>query len=412
MESAPTMLVYFFVYISLYFQVFLLVTFFEKRESIKKEEEDILSLRRYPSTTIIVPCFNEERTVVKTIRSLLSLDYPKYKLNIVIVDDGSTDNTWNVVKRFGKYPQIKLLQKPNGGKHTALNYALANIETELVGCLDADSFVEKYTLKKIVKYFEESDVMAVTPAIKLYKPTHIIELVQNVEYMLGIFFRKMLGTMDAIQVTPGPFSIFRKKVFNDLGPYKKAHNTEDLEIAFRMHESHYRIVNSHKAFVTTVAPKTLKSLYKQRLRWVHGFLENALDYKHLFLRRKYGNFGMFMLPAAVVSIFSAIYLVGFTIFQLIQYIYDKSVQVRAIGLPTDYFSFDLFFFNTQTLLFLSIILIVMAIAMIVVGKIIAEDTKRSPMDIVYFLALYGLIVPSWLFMSVYNTVLSKKNSWR
>jgi len=406
------MLVYFFVYISLYFQVFLLVTFFEKRESIKKEEEDILSLRRYPSTTIIVPCFNEERTVVKTIRSLLSLDYPKYKLNIVIVDDGSTDNTWNVVKRFGKYPQIKLLQKPNGGKHTALNYALANIETELVGCLDADSFVEKDTLKKIVKYFEESDVMAVTPAIKLYKPTHIIELVQNVEYMLGIFFRKMLGTMDAIQVTPGPFSIFRKKVFNDLGPYKKAHNTEDLEIAFRMHESHYRIVNSHKAFVTTVAPKTLKSLYKQRLRWVHGFLENALDYKHLFLRRKYGNFGMFMLPAAVVSIFSAIYLVGFTIFQLIQYIYDKSVQVRAIGLPTDYFSFDLFFFNTQTLLFLSIILIVMAIAMIVVGKIIAEDTKRSPMDIVYFLALYGLIVPSWLFMSVYNTVLSKKNSWR
>lgn len=411
MESASTALVYVFVYLSLYFQVFLLVTFFEKRKSIKDEEKELLSLKRYPSTTIIVPCFNEERTVVKTICSLLALDYPKHKLNIVIVDDGSTDNTWNVARRFEKYPQIKLLQKQNGGKHTALNHALARIETELVGCLDADSFVEPDTLKKIVKYFEKRDVMAVIPSIKLYKPTHVLELIQNVEYTIVIFFKKMLGTIDAIQVTPGPFSIFRKRVFDDLGPYRKAHNTEDLEIALRMHESHYRIVNSHKAFVTTVAPKTLKNLYKQRLRWAHGLLENAIDYKHLFFNRKYGNFGMLMLPTGIISVFAALYIVGYILINLGNYIVKKFIEIKEIGIVPS-FSFDPFFLYTGTLLFLSIIFMGMLLFMILAGKRIAEDTRLSPIDIIYFMCIYGIIVPSWLFMAVYNTALSKKGTWK
>ena len=404
-------LVYLLVFFALYFQVFLLVTFFEKRGSIKREESELFSLKRYPSTTIIVPCWNEERTVVKTIRSLLALEYPKHKLNIFIVDDGSTDNTWNIVKRFEKYPQIKLLQKQNGGKHTALNYALANIKTELVGCLDADSFVERDTLKKIVKYFEEHDVMAVIPSIKLYKPTRILELVQNVEYTIVIFFKKMLGTIDAIQVTPGPFSIFRKKVFNDLGPYRKAHNTEDLEIALRMHESHYRIVNSHKAFVTTVAPKTLKNLYKQRLRWAHGLLENALDYKHLFFNKKYGNFGMLVLPTGIISVFAALYIASYILINLGNYIVNKFIEIKEVGVIPS-LSFDPFFFNTGTLLFLSIIFIGMIIFMILTGKRIAENTRISSIDIIYFMFIYGIIVPSWLFMAVYNTAFSRKTSWR
>ncbi|MEK7129348.1 MAG: glycosyltransferase, partial [Patescibacteria group bacterium] len=90
MESASTILVYIFVFISLYFQVFLLATFFEKRSVMALEENGALKLRRYPSVTIIVPCFNEERTVSKTLFSLLKLDYPKNKLDIFIVDDGST----------------------------------------------------------------------------------------------------------------------------------------------------------------------------------------------------------------------------------------------------------------------------------------------------------------------------------
>ncbi|MEK7115567.1 MAG: glycosyltransferase family 2 protein [Patescibacteria group bacterium] len=412
MESASTILVYIFVFISLYFQVFLLATFFEKRSVMALEENGALKLRRYPSVTIVVPCFNEERTVSKTLFSLLKLDYPKNKLDIFIVDDGSTDNTWSVVNRFKKWKNVTLFKKVNGGKYTALNHALLSAKTELIGCLDADSFVEQDTLKKIVKYFEDGTVMAVTPAIKIENPRKILELIQNVEYGLGIFYRKMLGSIDAIQVTPGPFSIFRKKVFDDLGPYRHAHNTEDLEIAFRMHESHYRIVNAHKAFVRTVAPKTLRGLYKQRLRWVHGFLENSLDYKHLFFNKKYGNFGMLMLPAAVISIFSALYLVGFVLKSFGNYVVDKTVEAKIVGASVMFPSLDWFFFSTDAIVFLSIVLITMALFMILAGKKIAEDPKRFNLDIVYFMLCYGFIVPLWLFMAVYNTIFSRRTSWR
>jgi len=411
MASVPTALVYILVFASLYLEVFLLVTFIEKRKTLKREESGLLSLAGYPSVTIIVPCFNEEKTIGKTVDSLLSLNYPKDKLNITIVDDGSTDGTWKVAKSFENKNGVRLFRKENGGKHTALNYALAHANTDLVGCLDADSFVEKETLTKIVKYFEDTEVMAVTPAIKVHNPRKTIELIQNAEYNLGIFFKKMLGTIDAIQVTPGPFSIFRKKVFDDLGPYRKAHNTEDLEITFRMHESHYKIVNSHKAFVTTVAPATLKGLYKQRLRWVHGFLENSIDYKHLFLNPKYGNFGMFMLPAAIFSILSALYLVGYTVVNIGRYIADKITEIKILGVGNS-FSVDLFFINTGTLTFLSLALAAIFIFMIIAGKRIAEDARRSPLDMVYFFLLYGLIVPTWLFAAVYNTIFSRRTSWR
>ncbi|MBX4215767.1 glycosyltransferase family 2 protein [Candidatus Parcubacteria bacterium] len=411
MELIATIPVYVFTFISLYFQVFLLLTFLEKRAAIDKEEW-AAEPSFYPSVTVIIPCWNEEKTVVPTALSVFGLDYPKEKLHLAIVDDGSTDRTWEVIQRFKGLPNVKLFRKKNGGKHTALNLALAEVSTELVGCLDADSFVERDALKKIAKAFEDASVMAVTPAIKVDDPRGLLGLIQNVEYNFGIFFRKVMGTLDAIQVTPGPFSIFRKKVFDDLGPYKKAHNTEDLEIAFRMHAARYRIVNSHQAYVRTVAPATFRGLYRQRLRWVYGFLKNALDYKFLFLSKKYGNFGMFMLPAAVVSIFSVLYLVGWSLFNFGAYLAGKLAEANIVGIGSVTTHLDWFFLSSELLTFVSIILFLFVVTMIFIGKSLANDTRRFPLDVLYFLALYGFIVPSWLFMALVNTAFSRVSSWR
>jgi cellulose synthase/poly-beta-1,6-N-acetylglucosamine synthase-like glycosyltransferase len=164
---------------------------------------------KLPTVSIIVPVWNEEKTVLKTIFSLLKLDYPKDKLSVFIVDDGSTDNTWKVVQRFVRNKQVKLLRKENGGKHTALNYALEFIDTDLVGCLDADSFVHPQALKRIVaRFLKEKDVMAVTPSVKIFNPKGILGMVQKSEYMFGIFLRRVFAQLDAIYITPGPFSIF------------------------------------------------------------------------------------------------------------------------------------------------------------------------------------------------------------
>ena len=124
-----------------------MITYLEVREELDLEDKHLgKNIREFPTVTIIVPCFNEERTVGDTIRSLLDLDYPKEKLSIIAVDDGSTDGTRRELASFESRHQISVLSKKNGGKHTALNLALEKVESELVGCLDADSFVDSDTI--------------------------------------------------------------------------------------------------------------------------------------------------------------------------------------------------------------------------------------------------------------------------
>ncbi|MDO8591116.1 MAG: glycosyltransferase family 2 protein, partial [bacterium] len=188
MDHISNLTLYITFFVSLYFEVFLLINFLEKRTAIQTEELKVP--QRFPSTTIIVPVFNEEKTIIKTVFSLLKLDYPKDKLKIIIVDDGSKDGTAEIIKRFRTNKRIEIISKKNGGKYTALNQGLLRTKSELVGCLDADSFVLPDTLKKIIVHFENEKTMAVPPAVKIYQPDKFIRHVQNNEYNLGIFIKK------------------------------------------------------------------------------------------------------------------------------------------------------------------------------------------------------------------------------
>src|SRR5665648_458871 len=140
MDLVYTIIFYVFCFISVYVQIFFLVTFFEKRRHIV-HNPDNLDLLSYPTVTVAVPCYNEEETIDKTVKSLLSLDYPKDKIKIFVIDDGSIDNTWDVIQKFKDNPSIVLLKKENGGKHTAINLALEKTNSEFFGCLDSDSLV-------------------------------------------------------------------------------------------------------------------------------------------------------------------------------------------------------------------------------------------------------------------------------
>src|SRR3990167_5807342 len=137
MDLLQTIILYCSLFISLFFEVFILITYLEVKEELGLEKEYLSKkIERFPTVTIIVPCFNEEKTVSKTIKSLLNLDYPREKLSIITVDDGSVDQTLRVLAKFRHHPQIKILMKANGGKHTALNLALEQVQSDLVGCLD------------------------------------------------------------------------------------------------------------------------------------------------------------------------------------------------------------------------------------------------------------------------------------
>jgi cellulose synthase/poly-beta-1,6-N-acetylglucosamine synthase-like glycosyltransferase len=414
MAILPSLILYALVFLAMYVQVFFLVTLFENRKKIVIREGEI-KLSSYPAVTIIVPSYNEEKTIYKTVRSVLNLNYPKDKLKVFLIDDGSTDGTWNVISKFAKIPNVKVFQKENGGKYTALNLGLQNLETNFVGCLDADSIVDREALVRIMSYFErDMEAMAVVPSVTVNNPKTFIQIAQKAEYNMGIYSKKMLGFLGAINVTPGPFTIFRKKVFDDLGPYKHAHNTEDMEIAYRMQKYLYKIDHCNDAFVYTNAPATVKKLYKQRLRWIYGFLNNTIDYRDLVFKRKYGNFAFFTLPTGLVSILTVCYLFSRIFYNIGHFIYSKFLVYQTVGFqsPLHAFNFDLFFLNTQSYLFINVLIYSCVVFAIIFGRRMVENKWTISFEMLYFLPVFSVIAPFWFMRAILNTILNKTPNWK
>ena len=165
---------YILTYIGLFFAAYFLLTFFEKKRPIKKKS---LELKEYPGITICVPAHNEESTIERTIDSLLNLDYPKNKLKIIVVNDCSTDKTWEVIKKYKG--RVELINKTkNPGKAESVNLAIAKCKTEFFGVLDADSIVDKGALKKSLAYFDDEKIIAVTPGMKIEEPGTFLQKIQ------------------------------------------------------------------------------------------------------------------------------------------------------------------------------------------------------------------------------------------
>lgn len=401
-----------FLFLSMFFQVLLLESFFENRKKIKDEED--FDIDFYPSVTVAVPCWNEEKTLAGTLDSLLLLDYPKEKLLIIVVDDGSKDATYSIAKEYeSNYPhQIKALTKANGGKHTAVNLALSEAKTDLFGCLDADSFVDPKALSVIVSYFNSNEkIMAVTPCMHIRDPKTLIQRMQAVEYLMGIYLRKAFGQLDAIQVTPGPFSIFRRNVFDTIGVYRKAHNTEDYEITLRMHKAGFKIANAHKALVYTLGPATVKGYFFQRLRWVRGFLENSLDYRDIFFKKKYGNFGMFTLPMAFIFVFYGLYAFLFAFYSFISN-WSKAVEKWiTVGFHPHMPVFDIFFFNTTVIAFAGMVMFSMFLFALYIAQTLSDDKQEFYRNFPIYFFFYPVFIPFILGRAVFDTLTNRKNEW-
>ncbi len=405
---------YILIFLSVFVQVFFLVTFLENRKKIIIRNGKI-TLKHYPAVTITVPCWNEEKTVYKTVRSLLALNYPKDKLKIILVDDGSTDGTNNAISKFTGYSNIQIFHKENGGKYTALNLGLEKMETDFFGCLDADSFADPESLVRIMSYFEKDpSIMAVAPSVTVCNFKTTIQNAQKAEYHMGVYFKKMLGFLGAINVTPGPLTIFRKKVFDDLGPYRHGHNTEDMEIAYRMQKNHYKIEHCNDAFVYTNTPSSIKKLYKQRLRWIYGFINNTLDYRSVLFRKKYGNFSVFTLPVGVISIFSVSFFFSRIIYNASDFIGSKILAFDTLGWSSMFQMprLDLFFFNVRSFSFIIILIYFLVIFAMLFGRKMAEGKWAFSLSMFYFFPVFAFCSPFWLAKAVYNTILKRRPNWR
>src|SRR3989338_1963388 len=414
MVSISSIIFYVLIFLCIYIQVFLYVTFFENRKGFTIRKKTI-HLSKYPLVTIIIPCWNEEKTVASTVDSVLGLNYPRNNVRIILVDDGSTDNTWNEILKFKDRKNVKILHKENGGKYTALNLGLEHVETEFVGCLDADSKAHPESLVRIMSYFEkDSMLMSVASSVIASHPQNIVQSAQRPEYYLTAFAKKLLGFLNGIFVVPGPLTIFKKEVFDKLGPYRYAHNSEDMEITYRMQKNHYKIDQCHDAYVYTNTPPTILKLYKQRLRWVYGSINNLIDYRELLFKKTHWNFSFFTLPMITISIISASYLLGRIVYTLGNYAHSKFLQFKLIGFNISYASnfFDPFFLNMRPIFFIIVLFYFFNIFSIVVGRKMIEGKWHLSVDMIYFFAIFSVCVPIWFFNAILDTVISRKPSWR
>lgn len=399
-----SILMYVVSYFGLFTGILFLWTLFENTDNLKNPKN-----KKQYSVTVAVPAYNEEKTIAKTIRSLLKIDYPKDKLKLIVVDDGSKDNTYKIAKKF-ENKGVKVYTKKNGGKATALNFALKKTNTDLFGALDADSFVHPAALKRIVGFFNDPKVMSVTPSMKIYKPKTILQKVQYIEYLIGIFLRKIFAFLDSIHVTPGPFSIYRKSFFDKYGKYALNNPTEDIELALRIQSKGYRIENSVDASVYTVGPERFRDLMKQRVRWYMGFTENVLKYKNLF-GLNYGHLGVFILPGSFISVFLVIITLIYTIYKFVsRTIIQNFINLKAINFDIIKFltpRFDAFYLNLGTLTFLSIISLFFGIFVIYIAKRLSREKTKVRFFYLMYLAIYWMLFGFWWIVS-FGYVFSRK----
>ena len=399
-------------FLSVYVQVFFLLTFLQNRKKILIRNGET-KLSAYPAVTIAVPSFNEEETVENTLLSLLNLNYPKDKIKIFLIDDGSTDGTLDVMRKFENYPNIKVFHKENGGKATALNLGLEHADTEFFACLDSDSIADSESLVRLMSYFErDQTVMAVVPAIIVCNVKSIIQKVQRVEYNMSVYIKKMLSFLGAIHVTPGPLAVFKMKVFHDLGPYRGAHNSEDMEIAYRMQKHHYKIEHCNDAYVYTNIPPTVFKLYKQRVRWIYGFINNTIDYRKIFFRKEYGNFSIFTVPSGIISIITATYIFCIMLYNILYFFYSNIIQYKDLGFLDKISSFDPFFIQTSSFVFISIFLYCLVVFSVILGQKIVNGKFKISLEILYSYIVLGIVAPFWLMKAIYNTILHKRPEWK
>lgn len=404
-------------FILLFLSIFWILVLF------RPAEQKIKSLKNYPFFSTIVPAYNEEDSIVGTLTSLVNLDYPIHRREIIVVNDGSTDRTTALVEEFVQaHPQEKiiLIHQPNRGKGSAMNTGLSRARGEFFASLDADSFVSRQALKVMLPYFQDPKVAAVCPLLKVRKPDSMLQKVQWYEYVVNMFYKHLNAQLDCIHVTPGPFSVYRTKVIRKLGCYDEKNITEDLEIAIRLQKHHYKIIQTFDAVVETVAPHTWKSLFLQRVRWYKGSVDNSWSYRKLIFNRDYGDFGIMRMPTILFSGFIAIVLtitlLQETIVRAVRHLMAlKEINFDLITLLKNY-SWDINFLSLPFFKYIiSLVLIAISFwVMLYSFKLVKEKIThygRTWISLLVYLTIYAFFISVvWMYIA-YIYVYKKNYSW-
>ncbi len=273
----------------------LILAFLQRRRS-RLEQATLLGNTVQPSVSIIVPAFNEAVTIEKTIQNLLLQQYPNF--NIIFVDDGSTDDTYQIVAdKFGHHAKVLILSKHNAGKATALNYGIAQSNNDYVLCIDADTILQPNALQELMRFFIDEKVGAVAGNVKVGNQHNLLTRWQAIEYMTAQNIdRRAFDYVNGIAIIPGAIGAFKKEAIIAAGGFTSDTLAEDCDLTIRINMCGYTIRNCNTAIAMTEAPETVRPLLKQRFRWNYGVMQSFWKNKKGLFNRKYKGLGMLGLP--------------------------------------------------------------------------------------------------------------------
>ena len=290
-----SILVHIVWFLSTYFIIVFLLTLLKNKGNLYKSPK-FGKNDELPKASIVISAYNEEKKIAESIESLKGIDYPKELYEVIIVNDGSKDKTRDVAIKYADGKNIIFIDNvENKGKAACLNQGIKIAKGGYVACMDADSIVSKDILRKTIPYFNDSKTGAVTVSVEVKNANNFLQRIIQLEYMLGLsLFLRVFSSFNCVHVTPGPFSIYRKSMLENIGYFDKDNITEDLEVAYRIHKSGYKIRNCMDTRVKTITPDNIKSLYRQRRRWYSGALITLWQHKDILFKRNSGLFSYFI----------------------------------------------------------------------------------------------------------------------
>jgi cellulose synthase/poly-beta-1,6-N-acetylglucosamine synthase-like glycosyltransferase len=370
----------------------------------------------------LIPAYNEERVIGKTLKRLLSSDYPKNKLDVLVINDGSSDKTSEVIRRFSGVRVLNLAE--NVGKPVALNKGIENAKGDIIVTTDADTKFEKNTLRNLVRHFSDRSVGAVAGYYKVDRTSsfktalsnllhfkllefshYFLEKFQSLEYLTFLFTRKRQEVFDAVMVVPGSVGAFRKSAIKEIGGFDDKMLVEDYELTIRMHKAGYKIKCDKEALSWTNAPLTWKQFLKQRARWNRGGLQ-VLNKHSDILSRRYGPFcyvfGMEYVNVILQLIAWPVIVSGiaykFMLFRLNLISMVKSWIENMLLLR-----FTLF----DALFFMALLLSVIGFAEAFVSVKMTKDSKKKLL-LYPFMSIYCMILGYAWFWSFFSHIFGRK----
>ena len=265
--------------------------------------------------SVIVPAYNEEKSIAASIESLLTQDYGNYE--VVVVDDGSKDRTYEIATTF-EGPKVKIIHQENRGKAEALNAGIRSSAGTIILTVDADTRLNLGALTAIAARFAtEPRLGALSGNVKVDNPHGLLQRLQELEYTTGIgLTRKGQSMLASVMIVPGPIAAFRKEAVEKVSYFSSHTFAEDFDITLAILKERYRVEYEDRAIAYTIAPRGVEDLIKQRRRWYRGMMQVLSKHEDMFFRTRYGVAGLYGIPymwfdtvSPIVNLFLALFAV-------------------------------------------------------------------------------------------------------